>query len=125
MTFLRNSVYLIRVVVELFSLGTGNIWNIRLEGNYLRDEAFQDRLSKFTANKSQFLYSSTKDPTGDHAGHEDNGGVYAVLPPLETFLDIPGHLRKRHFYEHDLTVSHFDGIDKSSADILVVGSVYM
>jgi len=40
---------------------------------YFRDEAFQDRLSKFTANKSQFLYSSTKDPTGDHAGHEDNG----------------------------------------------------
>ncbi|CAG5128785.1 unnamed protein product, partial [Candidula unifasciata] len=67
----------------------------------IKDAEFQKRVCTFIGRKSDMLFKSLSEEEKNRRRHDheiiDDG--YAIMPPLETFLDGPSHLRRGHFYK--------------------------
>lgn len=69
-----------------------------------KEFGFQERkrrqkLYEFLGKKAHILYKSVDDVCVLPKSDEESNEVYAVMPPMESYMGIPAHERKKLFYE--------------------------
>ncbi|XP_067142949.1 tetratricopeptide repeat protein 14 [Centruroides vittatus] len=69
-----------------------------------KEFGFQERkrrqkLYEFLGKKAHILYKSLDDACVLPKCDDESNEVYAVMPPMESYMGIPGHERKKHLYE--------------------------
>jgi len=64
----------------------------------IKSEDFNRQLCAFIAKKSDLLFAKKEDVDKKRIKNAIDD-AYAIMPPLETFMDIPVSIRREHFYK--------------------------
>ncbi|ELU07552.1 hypothetical protein CAPTEDRAFT_219748 [Capitella teleta] len=65
-----------------------------------RDERYNRTVAQFVAQKADLLFSRSEQPKNFfYDPHLQESDLYAVLPPLEAFMDVPFGEKRHHFFQ--------------------------